>query len=126
MNTGCLLCYYCEHVSHCISLQCSKPAILSPVGFTVVALAPICLNKFEARSPHHRREIREGHCYCQSRILFLFTHCFISNSGSLSLSKVEQTLKKKIITVAARLRSLRSDDPLSKGHPRSIKQGLEL
>ena len=28
--------------------------------------------------------------------------------------------------VAARLQSLRSDDPLSKGHPRSIKQGLEL
>ena len=27
--------------------------------------------------------------------------------------------------VAARLRSLRSDDPLSKGHPRSIKQELE-
>ena len=28
--------------------------------------------------------------------------------------------------VAARLQSLRSDDPLSKGHPWSIKQGLEL
>ena len=27
--------------------------------------------------------------------------------------------------VAARLRSLRSDDPSSKGHPRSIKQELE-
>ena len=27
--------------------------------------------------------------------------------------------------VAARLRSLRSDDPLNKGHPRSIKQELE-
>ena len=30
------------------------------------------------------------------------------------------------LCVAARLRSLRSDDPLSKGHPRSIKQGLQL
>ena len=29
-------------------------------------------------------------------------------------------------SVAAHLRSLRSDDPLSKGHPRPIKQGLEL
>ena len=28
--------------------------------------------------------------------------------------------------VAARLRSLRLDDPLSKGHPKSIKQGLKL
>ena len=33
---------------------------------------------------------------------------------------------KQKLTVAARLRSLRSDDPLSKRHPRSIKQGLEL
>ena len=30
------------------------------------------------------------------------------------------------IAVAARLRSLRSDDPLNKGHPRPIKQNLEL
>ena len=29
------------------------------------------------------------------------------------------------VVVAARLRSLRSDDPLSKGQPRSIKQELE-
>ena len=29
------------------------------------------------------------------------------------------------VTVAAHLRSLRPDDPLSKGHPRSIKQQLE-
>ena len=29
------------------------------------------------------------------------------------------------LPVAARLRSLRSDDPLNKGHPRSIKQELE-
>ena len=29
-------------------------------------------------------------------------------------------------SVAARLRSLRTDDPLRKGHPRSIKQQLEL
>ena len=28
--------------------------------------------------------------------------------------------------VAAHLRSLRSDDPLSKGHPRPIKQGLKM
>ena len=28
-------------------------------------------------------------------------------------------------SVAARLRSLRTDDPSSKGHPRSIKQELE-
>ena len=32
----------------------------------------------------------------------------------------------EIYIVAARLRNLRSDDPLGKGHPRSIKQGLEL
>ena len=32
----------------------------------------------------------------------------------------------KKLFVAARLRKLRSDDPLSKGNPRSIKQGLEL
>ena len=30
-----------------------------------------------------------------------------------------------IVHVAAHLRSLRSDDPLSKGHPRSIEQELE-
>ena len=35
-------------------------------------------------------------------------------------------LSKRRGSVAARLRSLRSDDPLSKGHPRSSKQGLEL
>ena len=31
----------------------------------------------------------------------------------------------KFAAVAARLRSLRTDDPLSKGHPRSVKQELE-
>ena len=31
-----------------------------------------------------------------------------------------------LIPVAARLRNLRSDDTLSKGHPMPIKQGLEL
>ena len=31
----------------------------------------------------------------------------------------------KKVHVAARLRSLRSNDPSSKGHPRSIKQELE-
>ena len=30
------------------------------------------------------------------------------------------------ISVAAHLRSLRSDDPPNKGHPRAIKQGLKL
>ena len=30
-----------------------------------------------------------------------------------------------VTPVAAGVRSLRSDDPLKKGHPRSIKQGLE-
>ena len=34
-------------------------------------------------------------------------------------------LSKKRGSVEARLRSLRSDDPLSKGHPRSIEQELE-
>ena len=34
--------------------------------------------------------------------------------------------RNSTVTVAAYLWSLRSDDPLSKGHPRSIKQGLEL
>ena len=33
---------------------------------------------------------------------------------------------KRRVSVTARLRSLRSDDPLNKGHPRSIKQQLEL
>ena len=32
----------------------------------------------------------------------------------------------RILFVAAHLRSLRSDDPLSKGHPRPIKQRLKL
>ena len=33
-------------------------------------------------------------------------------------------LRNNDLSVAAHLRSLWSDDPLSKGHPRSIKQGL--
>ena len=34
-------------------------------------------------------------------------------------------LSKKRGSVAAYLRSLRSDDPLNKGHPRSVEQDLE-
>ena len=41
------------------------------------------------------------------------------------LSHLLSVQRPRKLAVAARLRSLRSDDPLSKGHPRSIKQGLE-
>ena len=42
--------------------------------------------------------------------------------------KVEpgNVLSKRRGSVAAYLRSLRADDPLNKGHPRSVKQKLEL
>ena len=38
----------------------------------------------------------------------------------------DKKIQTGILIVAARLRSLRSDDPPSKGHPRSIKQEVEL
>ena len=44
----------------------------------------------------------------------LMFHLFLTAVYSLNTS------------VVARLRSLRTDDPLSKGHPRSINQELEL
>ena len=40
-------------------------------------------------------------------------------------SKITSPVAPAKLTVAARLRSLRSDDPSSKGHPRSIKQESE-
>ena len=46
----------------------------------------------------------------------------------LTIKIAENNKIRKVLlygVVAARLRSLRSDDPSSKGHPRSIKQELE-
>ena len=48
-----------------------------------------------------------------------------TNAGT-ALIAIFTAWDEKSLCVAARLRSLRSDDPLSKGHPRPIKQGLEL
>ena len=43
-----------------------------------------------------------------------------------SVTLAGTTGKIRSTSVAAHLRSLRSDDPLSKGHPRPIKQRLKL
>ena len=43
----------------------------------------------------------------------------------IKLPDLVSKITEKMVTVAARLRSLRTDDPL-KGHPRPIKQKLEL
>ena len=45
---------------------------------------------------------------------------FVFAEGSFSRAKLNRN-----DTVAARLRSLRTNDPLNKGHPRSIWQKLE-
>ena len=52
--------------------------------------------------------------------------CKVTQSSFFSNSSRPNSKTPVQISVAARLRSLRSDDPLSKGHPRSMKQGLEL
>ena len=58
-------------------------------------------------------------------------YIFAINSYPAAAPKAENeiepgnVLSKRRGSVAARLRSRRSDDPLSKGHPRSIKQELE-
>ena len=44
----------------------------------------------------------------------------------LSAQLILQYKLAPIVVVAAYLRSLRADDPLNKGHPRSVKQKLEL
>ena len=62
------------------------------------------------------------------RILFSSTNSFpIAVTAQEKEKKIEpgNVLSKSWANVAARLRSLRSDDPSSKGHPRSIKQELE-
>ena len=41
------------------------------------------------------------------------------------MEKTNPEKQRKNTAVAARLRSLRSDDPLSEGHPRFIEQELE-
>ena len=56
---------------------------------------------------------------------------FAINSYPVAAPKSEKeiqpgnVLSKRKGSVAAHLQSLRSDNPLSKGHPRSIKQELE-
>ena len=43
----------------------------------------------------------------------------------LSNNSFQEEVFNENVAVAARLRSLRSDDPSSKGHPRSMKQESE-
>ena len=59
----------------------------------------------------------QRNCECQSRIGVLLVLAIIAPSNSPCASDV---------IVAARLRSLRTDDPLNKGHPRSIEKEVEL
>ena len=42
------------------------------------------------------------------------------------LLPIDNFCDSSLVPVATCLRSLWSDDPLNKGHPRSIEQGLEL
>ena len=54
-----------------------------------------------------------------------FRNDYVAAYSTTFRSATEKNELGGYVTVAARLRSVRSDDPLSKGHPRFIKQRLK-
>ena len=70
--------------------------------------------------PHHSGQINSSET---ETISHMVTENYPHSIGAILKTLLDTNI---IDVVAARLRSLRSDDPLSKGHLRSIKQGLEL
>ena len=106
-----------------------SPQSPEPYELSLISTAPKNVSTFDNWETSHTTTDDNNFYYDDEpvRIYFLpSTPTPPPPPRKMKKNEIENVLSKRRGSVAARPRSLRTDDSLSKGHPKSIKQQLEL